>query len=68
MADQARPTRARADRKGSALSRRGFLAGAAGATAASALQWTPVFQVLASSAASTLPTPPNLPAGITLYQ
>jgi FAD/FMN-containing dehydrogenase len=52
----------------SALSRRGFLAGVAGAGAATALSWTPAFQVPAGSAAAVLPTPPSFPAGIPLYQ
>jgi FAD/FMN-containing dehydrogenase len=50
------------------LSRRGFLAGVAGAGAATALSWTPAFQVPAGSVASALPTPPSFPAGIPLYQ
>lgn len=53
-----------------ALSRRGFIFGAAaaGAGAATGIGWTPAFQVAAGSAASTLPTPPNFPGGISLYQ
>jgi FAD/FMN-containing dehydrogenase len=50
------------------LSRRGFLAGVAGAGALTAVGWSPVFQVAAASAASTLATPPNFPTGISLYQ
>lgn len=50
------------------LSRRGFIAGVAGAAGATALSWTPAFQVPAGSAAASLPTPPSFPAGIPLYQ
>lgn len=50
------------------LSRRGFIAGVAGAGAATAIGWTPAFPVAAGSAAATLPTPPGFPAGIPLYQ
>lgn len=51
-----------------ALSRRGFLAGAAGAAALTAVEWTPVYRIAAGAAAATLPTPPSFPAGISLYQ
>jgi FAD/FMN-containing dehydrogenase len=44
------------------------LAASAGAAALSALEWTPVFRVPAASAQSTLPTPPNFPPTIALYQ
>jgi FAD/FMN-containing dehydrogenase len=50
------------------LSRRGFLAGVAGAGAATALRWSPAYTVAAGSAVATLPTPPSFPAGIPLYQ
>ena len=30
--------------------------------------WTPIFRVGAGAAAATLPTPPNFPSGISLYQ
>jgi len=52
----------------SGLSRRGFIAGVAGAAGATALSWTPAFQIPAGSAAAVLPTPPSFPAGIPLYQ
>jgi FAD/FMN-containing dehydrogenase len=52
----------------SRLSRRGFIAGVAGAGAATALGWSPAYAVAAGSTAATLPTPPNFPAGIPLYQ
>lgn len=51
-----------------AFSRRGFLAGAAGAAALATVEWTPAFQLGAASGAATLPTPPGFPAGISLYQ
>lgn len=51
-----------------ALSRRGFLAGAAGAAALATVEWTPVFRIAAGAGAATLPTPPNFPAAIALYQ
>jgi FAD/FMN-containing dehydrogenase len=50
------------------ISRRGFLAGAAGAAALATAEWTPAFRIAAGAAAATLPTPPNFPAGISLYQ
>jgi FAD/FMN-containing dehydrogenase len=46
-------------------SRRTFLAGAA---AAGALAWTPVFRVSPASAQVTSATPPNFPSSISLYQ
>src|SRR5580700_5181743 len=46
-------------------SRRAFLAGAA---AAGALAWTPVFRVSPASAQVTSATPPNFPSSISLYQ
>ncbi len=52
----------------SRLSRRGFVAGVAGAAGATALGWAPAFQAAAGSAQATLPAPPSLPAGIPLYQ
>lgn len=54
----------------SGLSRRGFIAkvAGAGAAAATAVGWTPAFQVPAGSSAAVLPTPPSFPAGIPLYQ
>jgi FAD/FMN-containing dehydrogenase len=53
-------------RKG--LSRRQFLAATAGVAALGAVEWTPIFQVPAASAQSTLPIPPNFPSTISLYQ
>jgi FAD/FMN-containing dehydrogenase len=53
-------------RKG--LSRRQFLAASAGVAALGAVEWTPIFQVPAASAQSTLPTPPDFPSTISLYQ
>ena len=50
------------------ISRRGFLAGAAGAGALTAMGWTPAFRVAAASPRSTLAAPPNFPGGIPLYQ
>jgi FAD/FMN-containing dehydrogenase len=49
-------------------SRRTFLAGAAGAAAAGALAWTPVFRAAPASAQATSATPPNFPSSIALYQ
>jgi FAD/FMN-containing dehydrogenase len=67
MADEQH--RGRQDRSGDrGLSRRRFLAGSAGLAALSALEWTPIFRVLAASAQSTLATPPNFPSTIPLYQ
>jgi len=58
--------------KEAGLSRRGFIAkvagAGAGAAAATAIGWTPAFQVPAGSSAAVLPTPPSFPAGIPLYQ
>ncbi len=50
------------------LSRRQFLAASAGVAAFGAVEWTPIFQVPAASAQNTLPTPPNFPSSIPLYQ
>jgi hypothetical protein len=50
------------------LSRRQFLAASAGVAALSAFEWTPIFQVPAASAQSTLAPPPNFPSSIPLYQ
>ena len=53
------------------MSRRKFLTGAAvaaGTAALPATAWTPAFRIMAGAAAATLPTPPNFPAGISLYQ
>jgi len=50
------------------VSRRGFIAGAAGAAALATVEWTPVFKIAAGADAATLPTPPSFPAGISLYQ
>ena len=50
------------------MSRRQFLAASAGVAALGALEWTPVFQVPAASAQSTLSTPPEFPSTIPLYQ
>jgi FAD/FMN-containing dehydrogenase len=53
---------------GRLLARRKVLAGAMGAAAAPVLGWAPAYRVEAASAARTLPTPPNLPSGISVYQ
>jgi hypothetical protein len=50
------------------LSRRQFLAASAGAAALSVFEWTPIFQVPAASAQSTLTRPPKFPSTIPLYQ
>ena len=50
------------------ISRRQFLAASAGVAALSAVEWTPIFQVPAASAQSTLSTPPDFPSTIPLYQ
>jgi FAD/FMN-containing dehydrogenase len=50
------------------FSRRQFLAASAGVAALSAFEWTPIFQVPAASAQSTLTPPPNFPSSISLYQ
>jgi FAD/FMN-containing dehydrogenase len=50
------------------LSRRQFLTVAAAAAALGVVEWSPVFKVPAASALSTLPTPPNFPKTIGLYQ
>ncbi len=63
---QAHPTSERSDRRG--FSRRQFIAASAGVAALSAVEWTPIFQVPAASAQSTLPAPPNFPSTIPLYQ
>jgi FAD/FMN-containing dehydrogenase len=61
-------------REQAAMSRRRFLAGSAiaagalGAAAATAGGWIPAFRIPAASAASTIPPPPDFPAGIPLYQ
>jgi hypothetical protein len=49
------------------ISRRGLLAGAGAGAAAAALGWAGGIRIPASSA-STIPTPPNFPSGISLYQ
>lgn len=49
------------------LSRRSLLTAAGVGVTASAIGWTPAFRVPASRA-STIPVPPNFPAGISLYQ
>lgn len=49
------------------ISRRGLLAGAGAGAAAAALDWVPGARIAASSAA-TIPTPPNFPPSISLYQ
>lgn len=48
------------------LSRRGLLAAAGAGAVGAALGWAPAFRVPASAA--TIPTPPNFPGGIPLYQ
>ncbi len=50
------------------FSRRQFLAASAGVAALGAFEWTPLFQVPAASAQSTLTSPPNFPSSIALYQ
>ena len=50
------------------FSRRQFLAASAGVAALSAFEWTPIFQVPAASAQSTLTPPPNFPSSMPLYQ
>ncbi len=50
------------------LSRRGLLAGAGAGIAAASLGWVPGARIPAASAASTAASPPNFPAGISLYQ
>ncbi|HEY5155632.1 MAG TPA: cholesterol oxidase substrate-binding domain-containing protein [Acidimicrobiales bacterium] len=60
--------RAERDRRSGGFSRRGFLGGAVGAVALTALDWSPAFRIAAASAAATIPAPPNFPAGISLYQ
>jgi hypothetical protein len=49
------------------ISRRGLLAGTGAGAAAAALGWVPGARIAASSAA-TIPTPPNFPPSISLYQ
>jgi FAD/FMN-containing dehydrogenase len=49
------------------LSRRALLAGAGAGAAVAALGWVPGIRIPAGQA-STIPTPPNFPAGISLYQ
>jgi len=52
-----------------ALSRRQFLASAAGlASVAAAARWVPAFRVQVASADPEYGTPPNFPPGIALYQ
>jgi FAD/FMN-containing dehydrogenase len=55
----------RRDRSKPRPSRRTFLAGAA---AAGALAWVPVFRVTPAMAAATATPPPNFPASISVYQ
>ena len=58
-------------RSTSRVTRRKFLTGAAvaaGTAALPATAWTPAFRIMAGAAAATLPTPPNFPSGISLYQ
>ena len=50
------------------FSRRQFLTASASVAALSAFEWTPIFQVPAASAQSTLTPPPNFPTTIALYQ
>lgn len=50
------------------LTRRRFLAGAAGAIGGAGLVWTPAHAEPAGSPACSLPTPPSFPQGIPLYQ
>jgi hypothetical protein len=49
------------------LSRRGMLAATGAGLAAAALGWVPGIRIPAGQA-STIPTPPNFPSGISLYQ
>jgi FAD/FMN-containing dehydrogenase len=55
-----------ADRPANGGTRRSILAGAVGAAALTAAGWTPAFRV--PSARADIPTPPNFPATIPLYQ
>lgn len=50
------------------LSRRGFLAATAGATALTALGWTPAHALSSDDPRVTLPTPAGFPDGIPLFQ
>src|SRR6204780_2043337 len=50
------------------FNRRQFLAASAGVAALSAFEWTPLLQVPAASAQSTLLPPPNFPSSMPLYQ
>ncbi|WP_370115675.1 cholesterol oxidase substrate-binding domain-containing protein [Streptacidiphilus sp. MAP12-33] len=50
------------------LSRRALLGAGAAALAATAMSWTPLGRIAAASAATTIPAPPQFPAGIALYQ
>lgn len=50
------------------FSRRGFLAVAAGAAALTAVGWTPAHAVSSDDPRATLPTPPDFPDGIPLFQ
>src|ERR1035438_6720828 len=59
------PDPIRTDRPASGPSRRAFLAGAA---AAGALAWTPVFRATPASAQATSAAPPNFPSSISIYQ
>jgi Cholesterol oxidase, substrate-binding/FAD binding domain len=49
------------------LSRRGLLAASGAGLAAAALGWVPGVRIPAGEA-STIPTPPNFPSGVSLYQ
>src|SRR6266700_501677 len=55
----------RHDRRKPRPSSRTFLAGAA---AAGALTWVPVFRVTPASAQATATPPPNFPAAVSVYQ
>ncbi|MEY9940401.1 cholesterol oxidase substrate-binding domain-containing protein [Streptacidiphilus sp. MAP5-3] len=50
------------------FSRRMLLGAGAAAALATAVQWTPFGRIPAASAATTIPAPPQFPAGIPLYQ
>lgn len=58
----------RSQNRSDGLTRRSFLAAAAGATALTGLGWTSAYAISSSDPRSTLPTPPAFPDGIPLAQ
>ncbi|MFC7446869.1 cholesterol oxidase substrate-binding domain-containing protein [Rhodococcus daqingensis] len=58
----------RTDQQTGGVSRRGFLAAAAGAAAVAGLGWTPAQAIPFGDARATLPAPPAFPDGIPLVQ